>query len=521
MSHLALIGFMGTGKSAVGTLLAHRLGREFVDADNEIARQAGMPISDIFARQGEPAFRRLEAQVLRSLLACRTGLVLATGGGAVGHDDTLALLAAHAYTICLTASPQRILERTAGTPRPMLEGYADRAGQVAALMRQRQPRYDRADAVLDTSDLTPEQAAEAALRLWQAVPVHLGERSYQVQVGCDLLADPRWYPQASSYRVVTNPAVGRRYAAQVVRALADRGRPVAVDLVPAGERTKNLRQASSLWRRWLEGGLDRGGLVVALGGGVVGDLAGFCAATYMRGVAVVQAPTTLLAQVDAAVGGKTAIDLAGVKNIVGAFHQPEVVLADIRTLASLPARELRCGLAEVVKHALLGDEPLFCCLEARMEQAVAREGSVLAHLVRRSCVLKAGVVARDEREAGPRAALNLGHTFGHGLESVAGLRRLRHGEAVALGIVAACHAAQARGMLSREQAGRVADLLARAGLPRRGSGVEPAQALAVMRQDKKARAGKLQFVLPTGIGAVQVGVELPEQLVLQALAQVR
>ena len=520
MSHLALVGFMGTGKTTIGRLVAERLGVPFVDADDLIAARAGLPIPDIFARQGEDRFRHLEAQVIADLLRGPAGLVLATGGGAVGDDHTLRLLATHAFTVCLTASPQRILERTRDTARPMLAGHSDRLARVRELLEQRRSRYQLADACLDTTDLDPEQGAAAVLRLWGTVSVPLGDRSYPIHLGRDLLADPALYPPASGCRIVTNPAVGRLYSSQVVRALAGQGCPVGVDVVAAGERAKHLRQAERLWRSWLQAGLDREGLVIALGGGVVGDLAGFAASAYLRGVRVVQVPTTLLAQVDASVGGKTAIDLAGLKNIVGAFHQPSAVLADMHTLRTLPPRELRSGMAEVVKHGLLGDAPLFEYLEARLEQALARHPLVLAHLVRRSCVLKAGVVAADERESGLRAALNLGHTFGHALESEAGLGRLHHGEAVALGLVAACHVSARLGLLSPADALRVTALLRRARLPVTGSGVAPARALAAMRQDKKTRAGKLRFVLPTAIGSVQVGMSVPDQLVLAALAQV-
>jgi len=520
MSHLALIGFMGTGKTTVGRLVAQHLGLPFVDADDVIAERARMPVARIFAERGEPEFRRLEAAVLRDLLTGRQALVIATGGGAVGNDETMRLLGTHAFTVCLTAEPQDILDRTVGTPRPMLDGHADRAARVAALMASRAPRYALADATIATTGKSPEQACAEVLRAFGTVTVGLGERAYDIHIGRDLLADGDLYPRATGYRIVTNPTVGRRYSPQVVRALAGRRRPVMVDVVMPGERAKTLRQAERLWRLWLEGGLDRGGLVVALGGGVVGDLAGFCASAYMRGVGFVQAPTTLLAQVDASVGGKTAVDLAGAKNVVGAFYQPRAVLADIATMDTLPARELRCGLAEVIKHGLLGDAGLFAYLEARMPQALARDPWVLAHLVRRSCALKGAVVAADEREGGARAALNLGHTFGHALESVAGLGRLHHGEAVALGMVAACRAAQALGMIDKDVTERVTALLARARLPVRGSGVSPQAALAAMRMDKKTRGGSLRFVLPTGIGSVQIGVTLPDEAVLATLAEV-
>lgn len=521
MSHLALIGFMGTGKTTVGRLVAETLGWPFVDVDDAIEEAAGLPVGEIFARHGEPAFRRLEADTIRRLLTEHTGLVIATGGGAVGDPQTRRLLGAHAFTVCLEASPQAILDRTAGTVRPMLDGHPDRAGRVAALLADRRPHYELADVHLDTTNLPPPLAAEEVLRAWGTVKVALGSRSYLVHLGPDLLADPVLYPEATSYRIVTNPAIARLYSGQVVRALAGRRRPVAVDAVPAGERAKSLRQAETLWRRWLDGAMDRGGLVIALGGGVVGDLAGFAAATYMRGVRVVQAPTTLLAQVDASVGGKTAVDLAGVKNIVGAFHQPLAVLADTASLATLPRRELRVGLAEVTKHGVLGDPGLFEYLECRIGDALAADSTVLSHLVRRSCRLKAAVVSEDEREAGRRAALNLGHTFGHGLESQGGLGRLRHGEAVSLGMVAACYAAVRQGMMPAADADRVTSLLEQAGLPVRGSKVPPEAALAAMRGDKKARAGELRFVLPTGLGRVELGVALPPSLILEALAHVQ
>jgi 3-dehydroquinate synthase len=306
-----------------------------------------------------------------------------------------------------------------------------------------------------------------------------------------------------------------------------RGEGLTVDsvIVPAGEAAKTLAQAGRLYDAMLAMGLDRGSAVVALGGGVVTDLGGFAAATYMRGIPWVAVATTLLAQVDAAVGGKTAVDHPECKNLIGAFHQPAAVFADVATLATLPEEELRTGLAEVVKHAVIRDADLFALLEIQADRIMARDPAVLEQTVARNVRIKAEVVMADERESGLRRILNYGHTVGHAIESLAmqssaaaGGPPMTHGRAVALGMVAEARIAERRGLVGRAVVDRQRRLLERFGLPVRAAGaIDLARCLELMRHDKKAEAGRLVFVLPESIGAVRVADDVTDDEVREAI----
>jgi len=310
--------------------------------------------------------------------------------------------------------------------------------------------------------------------------------------------------------LVTDENVGRHYLDPAMESLRAAGLQVETTIVGAGEASKTLGQAGELYDRMLKAGLDRGSVVVGLGGGVVTDLAGFVAATYMRGIAWVAVSTSLLGQVDASVGGKTGVDHPECKNLIGAFHQPSAVLADVTTLATLPEEELRTGLAEVVKHAVIRDAALFDTLEEEADAILARDPKVLENVVARNVEIKADVVMADEREGGLRRILNYGHTVGHALESLAmeaggrlGGAAVTHGRAVALGMMAEAHIAQARGTADAAVVERQRGLLERFGLPVRLDAAPDAErCLAIMRHDKKAQAGRLRFILPEAIGAV-------------------
>lgn len=334
--------------------------------------------------------------------------------------------------------------------------------------------------------------------------VDLGERSYPIHVGEGIIGRAESYAPHLAGRqvlVVTDETVAGHYLAPVRRALGNR--EVESVVLADGEEGKTLEAVSRILDTLAERGFRRSATVLALGGGVVGDVAGFAAAVYQRGVALVQAPTTLLAQVDSSVGGKTGVNHPRGKNLIGAFHQPRCVVADTAVLATLGARELRAGLAEVVKYGVLWDGAFFAWLEENLERLLARDAHALARAVRRSCEIKAEVVAEDEREgeAGVRARLNLGHTFGHAIEAGAGYGRWLHGEAVAAGLCMAADLAARMGWLAREEAARVESLVRRAGLPARGpSELDPDAMLALMARDKKALDEGLRLVLPRAIG---------------------
>ena len=341
------------------------------------------------------------------------------------------------------------------------------------------------------------------------VTVPLGERAYDIVIGRSLLERAVELMDAagvgSSVAVVADANVAPTYGKAVADSLRAGGRKVSALTVPAGESSKSLTQLGRLYEELAGLGLDRGSALVSVGGGVTGDLVGFAAATYLRGIDYVQVPTTLLAQVDASVGGKTAIDLPAGKNLVGAFHQPRLVLIDLDTLSTLPDRELRAGLAEVIKYGVIADPALMDYLAEQRDAILAREPGRLSHLVARSCEIKAEVVGGDERESGRRAILNYGHTVGHSIEVVAGYGAYRHGEAVAIGMAAAGRVSQDVLGWSLEEASRVDGLLRAYGLPTKLHQALPeVELLEAMMRDKKTVGGSLRMVLARRLGEVEL-----------------
>jgi len=332
--------------------------------------------------------------------------------------------------------------------------------------------------------------------------VDLAGRSYDIHIGAGLLGRLGEFLRPlrpSRLLVVTDPRVGSLYAQPVTAALAAVA-PASVFELTGGEASKDLRAVEAVLDALQAAGADRRSVVVALGGGVVGDIAGFAAAIYMRGIRFVQVPTTLLAQVDWSVGGKTGVNHPRGKNLIGAFHQPEVVVADTDTLATLPPRELSAGLAEVLKHGLLADAAYFERVRDDLPRLLACDREALAAAIARSCEIKAGIVARDEREAGERALLNLGHTFGHAIESLTGYERWLHGEAVGCGICLAADLSRRLGLIGGDELAAIEGAIAAARLPTRIEGLDHAAAVASMRGDKKAEAGEIGFIVLDRIG---------------------
>lgn len=341
----------------------------------------------------------------------------------------------------------------------------------------------------------------------ETIRVRLAGRSYAIHLGADVLDHlgrlAGTLDLARRAALITNPTVARLYGARAMAALEGAGFAVALLTVPEGEAEKSLPRAGLLFEALASHRLERRSPIVALGGGVIGDLAGFVAATYLRGLPLIQVPTSLLAQVDSSVGGKVAVNLAAGKNLVGAFHQPALVVTDVATLGTLPEREYAAGLAEVVKYGVIADADLFAYLEANVPRVLERDPGALVHLVGRSCQIKAAVVERDERDEGERAVLNFGHTLGHALEAAAGYGPLLHGEAVAVGMVAAARLSVARGLCARQDLDRLAALLRALGLPTEAD-LDVGAVLRHVQVDKKVRDGVARFVLTTGIGSVTV-----------------
>ena len=350
--------------------------------------------------------------------------------------------------------------------------------------------------------------------------VELGSRSYPILIGPGLLARADLLSQhvpGHDVLLVSNTTVAPLYAAALRSGLGDRR--VVEATLPDGEGHKTLATVSRVLDVLVANRFAREGTVVALGGGVVGDMAGFAAACYQRGIAYVQVPTTLLAQVDSSVGGKTGVNHPGGKNLIGAFHQPSAVIADTETLRTLPPRELRAGLAEVIKYGLISDAELFAWLEQNIEKLLAHDAAALSHIIRRSCEIKAEIVGRDEREQGDRALLNLGHTFGHALESTTGYTKWLHGEAVGAGLLMAATMSREAGLLSADYVGRLRRLLERAGLPTEARDVRADSVLEHMRIDKKVKSGRIRLVLLRSIGVSFVTADYPDAALRRTLEE--
>jgi len=352
----------------------------------------------------------------------------------------------------------------------------------------------------------------------ESLSVALGSRSYPIHIGSGLISAGELYAPhlaGGGAAIVTNDVVAPLYLSQLRKALRD-GRVTEI-VVPDGEQTKSWQTLNRVFDALLDARCGRDTLVIALGGGVIGDLAGFAAAVYQRGVPFLQVPTTLLAQVDSSVGGKTAINHALGKNMIGAFHQPRAVISDVATLDTLPDRELRSGLAEVIKHGLALDAAFVDWLESNVEKILRKDRAALVHAVRRSCELKARIVAEDERESGARALLNFGHTFGHAIEAGTGYGAWLHGEAIAAGMVMAAELSALMGHLKKTEVGRVRELLKRAGLPVAGPALAPERLMELMSLDKKAAKGRTRFVVLEALGRAALRADVDDAAVRRAI----
>ncbi|MDH7798124.1 MULTISPECIES: 3-dehydroquinate synthase [unclassified Beijerinckia] len=521
---IVLVGMMGSGKTSVGRRLAQRLGLDFVDADHEIEAAAGMTIPEIFSRNGENYFRDGERRVMARLLAEKQR-VLATGGGAFMQVQTRENIARHGISVWLNADVDVLARRVRKrTNRPILH-TANPEETLRKLIDERGPIYAQADlsvvsidgphdvvvdAILDKLSNSLDRLVHQETPTQATVRVELDERAYDIIIGQDLIASAGRHIAAlfpkSACAIVTDENLAREHLPALERGLDAHGIRHARIVITPGEPSKCWSTFARVCDDIIAAKMERGDLVVALGGGVVGDLAGFAAATVRRGMRFVQIPTSLLAQVDSSVGGKTAINSEHGKNLIGAFYQPSLVLADTGALATLPPREFRAGYAEIVKYGLIDDAPFFDWLTTHW-QAIFARGPELVEAIRKSCASKAAVVARDETEQGDRALLNLGHTFGHALETLLHYdsERLVHGEGVAIGVACAARFSAKLGYANAADAERVEAHLRECGLPSsithiKGWNHGPDQILEAMFQDKKVQRGSLTFILMHGIG---------------------
>ena len=551
-----IVGFSGSGKTAVGRRVATLLGWDFADTDERVAQRAGRTIESIFAGEGEAAFRALELEAIREV-AERRNVVVSTGGGAIVQEDGRATMLDSGFVVAVEARPETIYARLSAPPvtgygedgraedmvRPLLRAEAgqDPLERIESLKRERQWAYATAHWTVPTDGLSVEQAAHEVVRAWRrfgaprlhagdalvAASVVTGEGSYPVVVGWGILEDQlgaRLMATGFAGRayIVCDANVVSPYGRSAQRSLHKAGIETHLFVFPAGEQSKSLATAGKVYEWLAERRVERRDAIVAVGGGVAGDLAGFVASTYLRGISVVQVPTTLTAMVDSSIGGKTAVDLPAAKNLVGAFHQPSLVLTDASALTTLPARELTEGWAEALKHGLALDAGLLETYESQAGALLALEPEITAEVIARNAGVKAHVVTEDERETGGlRMLLNYGHTIGHGIEAAAGYGRYLHGEAVAIGMAGAAAIGVAQGTMTPELAERQRALLARYSLPAAFEDIDVDAVLEAMSRDKKVSAGEASWVLLEGPGRAAVHRGVSQALVRQTVEALR
>lgn len=501
--NIILTGFMATGKTTVGKLLADQLDYDFVDTDQLIVKRSGQEIAEIFREQGEDAFRAMEAAIARELSG-KEGLVISTGGRLMLDPVNAKVLGRKGRVFCLVATPEEILERASKdlhVKRPLLE-VSNPMQRIVGLMQQREEDYGRFSQLV-TSAKTPDEVTRNLIGIFQANPdlrmsITAPDVRYEFIVGGGIL------PFISQLAVIDGPVavltdsnIGPLYAESC-------GRVDAVISVPPGQQYKTLTTVQSICEELVAKGFDRNTTIIALGGSVISGLAGFVAATYMRGIDIVQCPTSLLAMADTSIGGKAGINLPQGKNLIGAFKQPKAVIVDVATLQSLSSREFASGMAEVIKQGLIGDPDLFGNIESgtwiHKAGELQPQLAELQTLVAQAIQVKINIIQEDPFDRGRRALLNLGHTFAHAIEIVSG-HAVRHGEAVAMGLVAASNLSARLGHCSVGMQKRIETALEATGLPTRiPPDVKPDRLLQIMSADKKKRAGRLRYVLLRDVG---------------------
>ena len=548
MNNIFITGFMGAGKTSVAQAVARRLGWACVDTDDVLERIAGKSIEAVFAEDGEDAFRSLESRALDEVCAAERQ-VIATGGGIVKSAANRERMRAAGFVVCLEASAETVVQRLypegvgQGAVRPLLAGPDGETPleRARTLKAERAAAYADAHWTVHTDALSISDAAQEVLRAARTVggvgnvpPAGAPDLAAVVRSSahsCPVFAGTGVFDRlgelcrgvglTTTAYLISDSNVFYSHGRRAQIALESADIPVHTFVVPAGESSKSLDTLALVYQWLAEQRAERGHFVVGLGGGVVGDLAGYAAATFNRGLPLVQAPTSLAAMVDASIGGKTAVNLEVGKNLVGAFHQPRLVAAEVDALDTLPERELASGWAEAIKHGLILDAPLFETFEAHAEAIRRLERPLADDVVRRSMAVKADVVSRDERETlGLRILLNYGHTIGHALEAATAYGELLHGEAVAIGMTAAVRISRAMGLIGDDLVERQDALLRRFNLPTSFPGADRDAVRQAMSVDKKTSAGSIRWVLLDGLGTSLTRNDVPAEVVEEALAAV-
>ncbi len=546
MRHVFLVGLSGSGKSTVGRILAQRLGRSLLDLDALIENEYGARIPTIIDRHGEEYFRALESDILARTAQQTAPAIIATGGGIVIRPENRVLMTELGVRIFMQIEPQRALERLQAqhmreialglTPelRPMISG-PDPLAKLQALLTIREVWYKEAELTCATSGKSAEQVAQEIIVMLTNFEdqdtISPIIRHVDIGAGYDTIVDWGSIKRVAQYLtnlqlpprvfLITDSNIHAIYAEAMTQDLQTTGFEPHIYIIPSGEASKSQQQVNDLYDWLLENRAERREAIIALGGGVVGDLVGFVAATYLRGVPFIQVPTSLLAQVDAAIGGKTGINHPRGKNLIGAFYHPRLVLADPSTLLTLPERSRTEGWAEVVKYGIILDAELFDLLEtyaSTLRIFSPPPAALLCQIIARCIDLKVSVIEEDEREQGRRAILNYGHTVGHALENASGYGEWLHGEAVSLGMVVAASIAQEAGMFAASNVARQNQLLTTLGLPVEYSGlVRTRDILSSMQLDKKVVGKRVRWIMPTSIGEVVV-TPMPDDLIVRVIS---
>ena len=518
---------MGTGKTSVGRELSSQLNYQFIDTDALIEKKAGMPISLIFKKKGEEYFRNLEQATVEEVSKINN-VVIATGGGVIKNKKNVENLGKRGILVWLKADPEIILRRVMleGGKRPLLD-VAEPLNEINKLLDERLDLYKQVDMSIDTNYITPQESAHEIMEQLgldsQHVRVDLGERSYDIVIGSKLvkkigLRIKEFRP--SKVAIISNKKIFPLFMDSILMSLREHHIDPKILLMPDGEEYKDL-----LWTYYLHGELlkakfDRSSLLIALGGGVIGDITGFIASTYMRGIKFIQVPTTLLSQVDSSVGGKTGVNHPLGKNMIGTFYQPSLVMIDIDTLKTLPNKEFMSGMAEVIKYGIIADRKLFDYLQTNKDDILSFGDSIIK-VIKRSCEIKADVVSKDEQESGLRAILNFGHTIGHAIETVTGYKKYLHGEAIAIGMCAAAELAVKSDIFTDKETAEIKELIQSYNLPSViPDDLNAAEMLSAMEIDKKVKAGKIKFILPESIGKVRIEDDVDRELIKDVLSSI-
>lgn len=540
IGNIFLVGMMGAGKTTVGKALAEYMGMQFIDSDHEIQSRTGVKIPTIFEIEGEAGFRKRERNVIRDLVK-QPNIILATGGGAILNHENRELLQKHGTVIYLRTNVHDLYQRTRHDKnRPLLQNTNNVEAKLTSLYEERDPLYQQAahliidsgkqnvrhlvrKIILNLTSSTPPIRHKTTM---QTISVNfkssLRQNSYPIYIDQNILENTELITSHLSQKrvaIVSNTTVAPLYLDKLTTTLKQHGINSIPIIIPDGEKYKNWETLNFIYDALLEHRCERNTAILALGGGVVGDLTGFAAATYLRGVPFIQIPTTLLAQVDSSVGGKTGINHPLGKNMLGAFYQPQMVLADITTLNTLPDREFRAGIAEIIKYGLIRDAAFFEWLEQNIAQLVARDPQVMNEAIRRSCENKAEIVAADEKEKGVRALLNLGHTFAHAIENGMGYGAWLHGEAVAAGTILATEVSHRLKFISDTDVKRIRNIFEQTGLPIYAPKLSPEKYLQLMALDKKVESGVIRFVLLTSIGEAAVYANIPTKIVSEVITE--